>query len=244
MVSTTKSQTMSEVALTVSPAFVWTTEATPYGTIHLTNGGTRVAEILISAEIPAEEHPMSGSSQAYNDLSEHLNLFPPRLIIEPGTTGIVRYSIREAATLSGGGYLTMITCHISPRAMVEADQVPTSSAGVQINYAMLVPLILIRGDETPSIVPTLSHYDGDFATLLLQNDGNTPWGGEVRLESEDGVMIYGSQAVTVFSRKEIEIELSAPLGSQVHVVFDGDVSWLPSLVRSRIGTPPPILINL
>ena len=99
----------SELALKVAPAFKWLTEASPYGDIRLTNEGTVASEITIITT------GLDSPPGRIGDLAPHLTVFPPRMILEPGETRILRYAIMDMAPLSAGGHAALLKAHIPAR---------------------------------------------------------------------------------------------------------------------------------
>lgn len=243
-------QEEGELAVTVSPPFAWLTEAAPYGSIRLENTGSRTSEVIIEVDY-GEIKTLTGEGDGVvfnepstlGDLSPHLVVFPPRTILAPGEVQTVRYSVRDAALLPAGGYVAMVRCLLIPRIPVGSGQIPASSAGVQINYALIIPILLIRGDGLPRIHAELVAHNEASATIFLQSESGLPWGGWVRLESADGTRVYGTSDITLYTERELKIPLDTPLGEQFRVVFDDEIHWLPPLIQSRLAPPPPILIT-
>ncbi len=242
-------QDEGELALTVSPPYAWFTELTPYGTIQITNTGSRTSEVIIEVEygigLPSAEGgpAISEDLPAPRDLSPHLVVFPPRMILEPGAIQVVRYSVREATSLPPAGYVATLRCRLTPRVPVRSGQVPASAAGVQIQYVMAIPLMLIHGDGAPRIHAELVSRDAGKAVLRFENGSGRPWGGMVRLTSVDGMQMHGEGMLTLFTERDLEIPLQVPLDPRFQIIFDEEVPWLPPLIQSRLGTPPALLIT-
>ena len=93
----------------------------------------------------------------------------------------------------------------------------------------------------PAITARLVTHTDSTAQLHLENSSGIPWGGDVRLESHSAVL--GTAPATVLSTQTVDISLSAPLRETLRVVFDHANSWLPSLVKARLGTPPSQTIS-
>jgi len=224
-------QEKSEMALTVSPAFKWLTEGAPYGDLRITNEGTVSSEVTIRAT-------GLGDASRIGDLSTHLVVFPPRLILSPGETRILRYAVMDMAPIQDGGHTALIKARMVRRAPVDQGQIPAASAALRINYEMVVPIILIKGMGEPEVKATIKSYEEDQLVLDMTNQGNSPWSGIVHIESENGESILGSIGVTIFEERQVEIELIAPLPNPFRVSFEE--SWTP---ERRLRTPDPILFT-
>lgn len=229
-----QAQEKSELALRVMPAFKWTTEAVPYGDIRLTNEGTATAEITISTtslDAPPE------ASASIGDLSPHLTVFPPRMIIPPGESRILRYAIMDTTPLDEGGHVALIKAGFARRTPVSQLQIPAAAASVRLNYELVVPLVLLKGVGEPEIVAQIVSQDPDKLILNLNNHGNSPWAGTIHLSSEDGQQSFGAETGVIFLERELEITLQAPLPDSFHVVFVSDLTWIP---EHSLRTPSPI----
>ena len=233
-------QETSELALKITPAFKWTTDAAPYGDIQLLNPGTATAEITIIATGLELAQDQTDILSAIGDLSEYLTVFPPRLIIPPGETRIVRYAVMDPASLSEGGYVARIHARMARRTPVDQLQTPSAATALRINYELIVPLILLKGVGVPEIVVQIAREDGEKLILDLSNHGNSPWAGTVHLSSEDGQQSFGSGTAVLFLQRELEIALLSPLPDTFQVVFESDLDWIP---EHSLQTPPPILVS-
>ncbi|MCY3630286.1 MAG: hypothetical protein OXG94_09770 [Bacteroidetes bacterium] len=151
-------QDTGDTALTVTPAFAWISESSPYGDVRLTNPGTRSVEVLFDLAYGVIEANQDGSgniirmdtSRVEGNLTEHLTIFPPRMVIPPGETQLMRYAV-DLTTLPDGGYTTILLCSIAPRALVNPEQIPDPASTIQIHFTMSVPLILQKGIGAPQI---------------------------------------------------------------------------------------------
>lgn len=238
-----QAQEKGEVALTVAPGFKWLTEATPYGSLRLTNDGTSVSEITITTHSLGDSlnaAPAIPEPSRIGDIANQLTLFPPRLILEPGETRVVRYSIRDVHSLPIGGHVALVRVHLLPRTPVSQSQTPSAAAALSINYALLVPLVLIRESGTPEIRVRIVLNTPDKLTVALENEGDSPWAGNIHVESVDGLTLYGSSPAVLFGEKEVEISLSAPIQEPVRFVFD---EKLPTMPEHILRTPAPITLT-
>ncbi len=237
---TLSAQPLSDLALSVSPAFRWMTEAQPYGDIQLTNNGTVASEItIVTSGLPAIDS-LSTPPSTIGDLSPHLTVFPPRVILEPGETKIVRYAIMDTTPIPDGGHTALVKARLARRTPIDQIQSPTSAASLRINYEMVVPLILIKGSGAPEIHVISTTKEPGMISLNLTNHGNSPWSGTVHLLSEDGRTSFGSKTTTVFHQREIEVELDAELPPTFQVSFEPAEEWVP--VHS-IQNPPALLVS-
>ena len=233
-------QEKSALALRVIPAFKWTTESAPYGDIRLTNEGTAIAEITITtSSIGAPLVPPDAPS-AIGDLSQHLTVFPPRMIIPPGETRILRYAVMDTSPLRAGGHAALVKARFSRRTPVDQLQIPSAATALRVNYELVVPLILLKGVGEPEIAVTIASQDADKLILDLNNHGNSPWAGTIHLSSEDGQQSYGSQTGVIFLQREMEFALQTPLPDTFRVVFESDLDWVP---KHSLRTPDPILVS-
>jgi len=235
-----QAQETSELALKVTPAFKWTTDAVPYGDLQLRNPGTAAAEITIVATGIAADPDRTDAPSAIGDLSRHLTVFPPRLIIPPGETRIVRYAVMDPAPLSEGGHVAFIKLRMARRTPVDQVRIPDTAHAIRINYELRVPLILLKGVGEPEIVAQIASQDEKKLILNLSNRGNSPWAGTVHLSSADGLQSFGSGAVVVFQEGTFEIALLAPLPDTFQVGFESDLDWIP---EHSLRTPTPVLVS-
>ena len=235
-----QAQETSELALKVTPAFKWTTDAVPYGDIQLSNPGTVTAEITIVATGIEVAPDRPAAPQTIGDLSKHLTVFPPRLIVPPGETRIVRYAVMDPTPLSEGGHVALIHARMARRTPVDQLQTPSAATALRINYELIVPLILLKGVGEPEIVVQIASQDDEKIVLDLSNQGNSPWAGTVRVASEDGQQLFGSGTAVIFLQRELEIALQAPLPDTFRVEFNSDLDWIP---EHSLRTPTPILVS-
>ncbi len=235
-----QAQETSELALKVTPAFKWTTDAVPYGDLQLRNPGTAAAEITIVATGIEADPDRTDAPSAIGDLSKHLTVFPPRLIIPPGETRIVRYAVMDPTPLSEGGHVALIHARMARRTPVDQLQTPSAATALRINYELIVPLILLKGVGEPEIVVHIASQDNEKVVLDMSNQGNSPWAGTVRVSSEDGQQSFGSVTAVVFLQRELEIALLSPLPDTFRVVFESDLDWIP---EHSLRTPSPILVS-
>ena len=233
-------QETSELALKVTPAFKWTTDAVPYGDLQLRNLGTATAEITIIATGIEGAADGPAAPQGIGDLSKHLTVFPPRLIIPPGETRIVRYAVMDPTPLSEGGHVALIHARMARRTPVDQLQTPNAATALRINYELVVPLILLKGVGAPEIVVQIASQDDETIILDLSNHGNSPWAGTVRVFGEDGQQSFGAGTAVVFLQRELEIVLLSPLPDTFQVVFESDIEWIP---EHSLRTPTPILVS-
>ena len=233
-------QEKSALALRVIPAFKWTTESIPYGDIRLTNEGTAIAEITITTTSIGAPPGRPDAPSGIGDLSQHLTVFPPRMIIPPGETRILRYAIMDTSPLDEGGHAALIKARFARRTPVDQLQTPSAATALRLNYELVVPLILLKGVGEPEIVAKIASQDADKLILDLNNHGNSPWAGTVYLSSEDGQQSFGSQTGVIFLQREIEIALLTPLPDTFRVVFESDLDWTP---EHSLRTPDPILVS-
>jgi len=253
LLSDAQSQDTGDTALTVTPAFKWVSEAQPYGSISLINSGTRTVEVILDVGYGVIEASPEGigniirmdTAQVAGNLTQHLTLFPPRMVIPPGETQTLRYLVNQINELPDGGYSAMIICNISPRAPVDPDQVPISASAMQIDFSLSVPLIMNKGVGIPRMSADVLAVDSTAIKLFLTNPTPIPWGGTVRLMSLDEEMEYGSAGVSVlFANREVIIPLDSPIEDAARIVFDGEVSWMPPSARARHSAPASVLIEI
>jgi len=224
-------QEKSEMALTVSPAFKWLTEGTPYGDLRITNDGTVPSEIIITTtglDEPSE----------IGDLSTYLTIFPPRMILSPGETKILRYAIMDVAPITEGGHVAIIKAQMARRTPVDQAQIPVAAAALRINYEMIIPIILIKGVGEPEIEATVISQTDDQLILAMINRGNSPWSGMIYVESQDGQSLFGSIGATIFQQRDLEIDLIAPLSETFKISFEE--RWTP---ERSLRTPAPLLFT-
>jgi len=138
-------------------------KAEPDFGVIASSGETNETSILVGGDHP----PM-------RNLTEHLSLFPPRMIIAPGASQTVRYMVQRAEVLPQGGYISMVSFSMNQRAPIVQGQVPETSAGVQINYSMVAPLVLIRGEGQPKITVDPVYAGTTLTGLMLKNAGQYP----------------------------------------------------------------------
>ena len=239
-------------SITVSPSFAWFTESTPHGHIDVSNLGTRPVEIIAdpvfgvigtSTDGRSSGVLMGGEHAPMRDLTDHLTIFPPRMIIPPGKTQTVRYMVPEASLLPDGGYTTMVSFRASQRAPVIPGQVGATAAGVQIMYTLTVPLVMIRGEgqsalSVASITPT---DDGQEVAVLLVNDGNFPWAGTVVLSDDETGEIFGEASTSVYSQRIVPVKTESPISDTIRVMFKRNLSYS-GAAHSRVAPPEDVVL--
>jgi len=217
----------SETSISVTPSFAWVTESEAHGHFTVANKGTLTVEVVATPAFgvigaQGDNHDtavmVGGEHEPMRDLTDHLTIFPPRMIIEAGQSQTVRYMVPRAATLPEGGYISVISFSMNQRAPIIEGQVGTTSAGVQIDFSLVVPLVLIRGEGQPQMTAE-PHYDGSKLTgVLITNVGDFPWTGKVTLTDADGSTVYSEGMTSVFTRRK--------------VIMDGDME-VPDTLRVR-----------
>ena len=236
--SAPRAQTESELKLEVDPAIKWLTEAQPYGDLRLTNHGTVELEITIAPTglemIPGLPLPTIG------DLSPHLTVFPPRMILSPGETQILRYAVMDLSPLSDGGHVARIIARIARRTPLSQLQTPAAAASLLINFEMVTHQVLLKGVGEPEMSAEVLSLEAEKIVMGLTNHGNSPWAGRIHLLSEDGQQSFGTADATLFLHREVEITLDADLPKSFRLEFETDNIWIPP---HSIRTPEPILVT-
>ena len=244
-------QEEGEMSVSITPSFAWFTEEQPHGNFRISNTGTRLAEVTVESAFGVIESPEDGTQAGIvvgedhppmRNLTEHLSIFPPRMIIPPGETRTVRYAVARAELLPPGGYVSLVSYRLSQRAAVAQGQVPVSSAGVQIEYSLVAPLVFIQGEGQPVIrVESLSLED-ETLSLLLHNDGTFPWTGLVQVGSVDRTEIYGEAVTSVFTRRRADITVTGTVADSLRVMFMQDDESVPRSIRARLQKPEDVII--
>ncbi len=248
----TFAQDEGELSVSMSPSFAWFSSERPYGNFRISNTGTRLAEISVSVSYGVIESPPDGASAGIVfgeehapmlDLTEHLSIFPPRMIIPPGETQTVRYAISSTDNLPPGGYVSMVSYKLNQRAPVVREQVPASSAGVQIEYTLVAPLVFIKGQGQPVIRPEILSLQDSTLSILLHNDGTLPWTGRVTVGSVDREETYGDAVTTVFTRRRTDIQVKGEISDTLRVMFlRNEESSIPESVHNRLQQPKDVII--
>ena len=243
-------QEEGRTAVSISPAAAWFTDEEPFGSFRISNIGTRLAEVEVSAAFGLIEDSRDGEQQGVTfdvtadtlrDLTPHLDVYPPNLILEPGESKIVRYQIWEMETMPEGGYMTIISYLLNQRSPLIEGQIPEGSATMAIRYVLVAPLVFVKGGGKPVIeVDPLTRTDSTLA-LFLRNQTDIPWKGLLTLGSVEGNEVYGEEPVSVYTQRRAEVTVAGNLPDEVRVMFrvnarSGDRGFGPSV------TPPEDVI--
>ena len=240
-------------SISMSPASAWFTDEDPFGYFRISNIGTQLAEVEVSVEFGLIEDSRDGDRQGVmfdvqsdtlRDLTPHLDVYPPNLILEPGETKIVRYQIWEMETMPEGGYMTIISYLLNQRSPLIEGQIPEGSAAMAIRYVLVAPLVFVKGGGKPVIeVETLAQTDSTLA-LFLRNQTDIPWKGLLTLGSVEGSEIYGEEPVSVYTQRRAEVTVAGNLPDEVRVMFrvnarSGDPGFGPS-----VAPPEDVIVTL
>ena len=243
----------SGASMSLAPAYIWFTEADARGTFWVRNPGTDPVEILITPNygmlgVPDGKDQTSivrGEAGLLGDLTEHMTLFPPRAIIPPGESQLVRFTIRDAASLEQKGWVSLIEFKMSSRSAIREDATPAIASGLRINYSLIAPLVMINGSGTPDLSAQAVGAQDSTLAVMISNASHWPFAGTVEVHSEDGATMYGSAAVTgVYERRRMEIPVKGPLPGRVRLVFNNEAPSIPDEVKQRLGIPPPVTIEI
>ncbi len=241
---TCQAQDTGFATLSVSPAYAYITAQEPYGAFRLRNEGTVSMEVIVSAQYGVIEADsvgentriVTGRAGLVGDLTDRLIFYPERAILEPGTEQVVRFMIEGAAALPDGGYITLMHYKMQERAAVGESAIPAVATAISIEYSLVAPLVLFSGPIEPVLSTRVLGITDSTLTLLLANSTSYPFIGGVSAV-KDGRSL-GRILTAVYSRRRIEIPLSAPLGeSPFTVAFDTDFPGI-SPYFARSTTPP------
>ncbi len=244
-------QAAGQVSLSVTPAYAYITEQAPHGSFVLRNEGSERVEVVVSALYGVIEsdpdgeatHVTLGEGGLMGDLTRHLTFFPDRLIIEPGQERFVRYMVKSALQLPDGGHVALMHYQMQERHSAREDQVPAVATGLNIDYNLVAPIVLIKGEGAALIsADLLSAGDGSLS-VLLTNQAPFPFVGGITVTTASGGEL-GRTESAIYTRRRVEIPLSrAPAGETVLLQFDTRYGGLPADVIRRFAVPAPIEIT-
>lgn len=238
------------LSVSVQPAFQWMTEAEAFGSFKVENPGSRPVEILVQADYGviaasadgATTDIIKGEAGEIGDLSEHLTVFPPRLILDPGDSQIVRFGITDAPLLQTGGYVALLSFAMHER--TPADEVPEEAAAVVIDYALVTPLVLFRGEAAPALTAEILDHSERQLSLLLHAENGLPWAGGISVVGANSTRSYGRAPVYLFTRQRVDIPLDAPLPARIQLVFDKEYPGISDAVKARLALPAALEVTL
>ncbi len=238
--------------ISVSPSFMWFTESDPHGYVEVSNTGTRPAEVITDPRFgvvgTSDDGTRSGilvdgDFAPMKDLTEHITIFPPRMIIPAGATQVVRFIVRKAPLLPTGAYTSMVSFNITQRTPASQQQVGASSAGIKIQYGLVVPLVMIRGEGRTEIeVQSMDTDDENKMSLMLVNKGEFPWAGKLLVTDDATGAVYGEATAAVFTRRLIEVPVTPPLGRDLRVVFRASAAYGGAAHR-RLTPPDDVVLR-
>ncbi len=243
-------QDSGETSISITPSFAWITESTPHGHFTVSNTGTRSVEITATVDFgviaSAGENNetgifMGGEYPPMRNLTEHLSLFPPRMILASGESQTVRYMIPQAQILPSGGYISMVKFSMTQRAPIVEGQVSATSAGVQINYSLVAPLVLIQGEGQPQITVAPIYQGENFTGIMLENVGDFPYTGRIRISNMDKTQIYQEAVTSVFTQRFVSLSEMDDLPDTLRVMFVENERSA-NLATSRLVQPADVIV--
>ncbi len=236
--------------LSISPAYAYISAVEPYGSFRLSNNGTAGMEVVVSAEYGVVEADSAGENTSIvvgragllGDLSERLTFYPERVILEPGSEWVVRYMVEGADALPDAGYIALMHFKMQERAAVRSSEVPALATAINIEYSLVAPLVLLSSEGAPELSAQVLGTTDSTVTLLVTNDSPHPFVGGVNIMV--GERALGRMQSAVFTRRRIEIPLSAPLEDGVlTLTFDTDYPGLDAVLAKSIVPPFPLEIR-
>ncbi len=240
----------AQASLSVTPAYTYLTAQAPYGSFRLRNEGTQPLEIIVTAEYGVIESDSAGRGTAIvtghagllGDLTDRLTFFPERLILAPAEERVVRYLVEGAEALPAGGHIALIHYRMRERAMLSKDAIPAIATAISIEYSLVAPLVVVSGPGASRLGARLLETSGSTLALLLISEGRFPFAGGVRVEQEGQVL--GRAVTALYTRRRVDIELSAPLlRGPWRLVFDNDYPGLSEAVRRDLQVPAPLELH-
>jgi len=237
-----------DTGISVAPMMEWVTESKPHGQIEVSNTGTRTVEVVAETAfgvIGTTEDgqntgvQMGGDYSPMRDLTPHITIFPPRMIIPAGKTQTVRYMIPQATLLPKGGYVSMVKFKMNQRAAVTNNQAPVVAPGVQMQFALVVPLVMIHGEGKAFLGVEPIDYGDDKLSVMVTNQSEYPWSGTIVLADEDSGSVYGEAPALIFTRRKVDIPVAFPLSNRLRVQFKSSDS---NDAFRRTGTPDDVVL--
>lgn len=251
LASLTAQAQAGQLVVSITPSFTWVTETNAHGTFEVSNTGTRPAEVVLTARGGIIESTPDGGTligpspnSPLMDLSPHLQLYPPRMILEPGAKQVIRYAVRSAAALPQGAHIALLDYRVNERAPANEEQVPAVATGLIVEYALVAPVVMLHGEGAPVLSAEVVTHEAERLVLLLQAGNEWPWAGTILLQSPDGESTYGAGEATVFTRRVAEIRLSRPVEGELRLVFAPEATGISPSVLQRLSPPPPLTITL
>ncbi len=179
--------------ISIHPPQLFIDPATRSGEIRITNTSNAIREIVMDSKFGYVGYDSLGNRQdVYNDsilltkysLSKYLKIFPPKLIIPPNESQIVRVFLRNLPTLEDGTYYTRFSALSNPL----AEQIDSFANGkirgaVIIKTSMISAIFYQKGILKTDLNFTFDKiYTDSLYTNLLFNtqvNGNSPFWGKL-----------------------------------------------------------------
>ncbi len=235
----------AQASLSVTPAYVVTTDEIPFGSFVLSNQGTEPVEITISAHYgviastDSTTEVVLGQAGQLGDLSPFLTFFPHRCILSAQSEQTVRYRIRPPPE---GGYITLMHFAMRERGATVDGQIPEVASGLSIVYNLVAPVTYLQGRGIPVLTAHPLNLRVQELLLLLENHSRWPFFGGIRVIQ--GEQQLGRAEAAVYTKRLIRIPVSKILSDQaVRLEFDTDYTGLKRLIRSQLGIPDPVYLT-
>lgn len=231
----------AQASLSVTPAYVVTTDEAPFGSFVLSNQGTESLEVVITAHYGVIASTDSGTEVVLGeagqlgDLSPLMTYFPHRCILSPGSDQTVRYRIHKA---SEGGHITLMHFAMRERGAIVEGQIPEVASGLSIVYNLVAPLIYLQGWGIPLLKATSFNLQPQELQIVFENHSRWPFFGGVRVVQGDQQL--GRAEVAVYTKRLLRIPISTSLDGLFRLEFDAEYTGLKQSLRHQLGIPNPI----
>ncbi|MCY4171557.1 MAG: hypothetical protein OXE59_02290 [Bacteroidetes bacterium] len=232
----------AQASLSVTPAYVVTTDESPFGSFVLSNQGTEPVEVTITAHYgviastDSTTEVVLGEAGQLGDLSPFLSFFPHRCILTAGSEQTVRYRIHESHE---GGHIALMHFAMRERGAIVDGQIPEVASGLSIVYTLVAPLIYLQGRGHPILTAYPIQLSGQELHLSLENHSQWPFFGGIRVIQKGQQL--GRAEAAIYTKRLIRIPVSNHLvDSAIRLEFDTDYTGLKRMIRSQLGIPNPI----
>ncbi len=238
----------SEAQISIYPPASFISNDTRSTELTISNTSNEIREIEMEASFGYIGYDSSGNRKdIYSDttdrikfsLAPYIKIFPPKLIIPPKESQIVRIFLRNVPNFEDGTYYTRFSAISNPiTKQIDTINNDRVTASISLKTKMVSSIFYQTGN-------LLTNIDFDFAKLTLDSiyinlffnvevSGNSPFWGKMKykiyddkgkelLESEEFISFY------VQSRKRISIDRNLlPKGKyKIEMVYSTDRSDIP-----------------
>ncbi len=194
----------------------------PSGTFTMTNPSVHSMEVEVSTEFGYREtrdaNPFSvQATDELGDLAELVSIHPNVLLLLPGETRQVRYTVPEQklAQMEDRGYAALFNFTVTSRAYIDQSQAPVAEQSARVTFQ--APGVYIPGQGPEQLRATVESRTDQGAVILVETD-TSPFYGTAMIVDESGNEL-GRSELLVYTRSRVRINWNAPPSGELTLRF-------------------------